>query len=229
VDKILVGQLILCDMVQKPTSRRGRPRAYDPDTAIARAMAVFWDAGYAATSLDDITAGTGMNRPSLYGAFGDKRTLYLRTLAQYRSLARTSMDAALARDRPLRAALHHVYRAALSLYVSGESGPRGCFLIGTALTEAVGDAEVRKTLRDALHEIDTAFARRIQLAREQGELPSDADPTALARIASALLHSLAIRSRAGEPRRVLEAMIEPTLDLICGASTPTAATTGPGC
>jgi AcrR family transcriptional regulator len=228
VDKILGSQWILSDMVQKSPGRRGRPRAYDPDTAIARAMAVFWDAGYAATSLDDITVGTGMNRPSLYGAFGDKRGLYLRTLAQYRSLTRTALDAALARNRPLREALHRVYRAALSLYFSGERGARGCFLIGTALTESVGDAEVRKALRDALHEIDTAFAGRIRLAREQGELPHDADPSALARIASALLHSLAIRSRAGEPRRVLEAMIEPTLDLICGAPPSKASNKGSG-
>ena len=215
-------------MVQKYPGQRGRPRAYDPDTAIARAMAVFWDAGYAGTSLDEITAGTGMNRPSLYGAFGDKHQLYLRTLAHYRSLARTALDAALARNRPLREALRRVYRAALSLYLSGERGARGCFLIGTALTESVGDTDVRKSLRDALHEIDTAFAERIQLAREQGELPRDADPSALARIASALLHSLAIRSRAGEPRRVLEAMIEPTLDLICGASPPRASHEGRG-
>ena len=68
-------------MVQKESARRGRPRAYDPDTALARAMAVFWAGGYAGTSLDDVTAGTGMNRPSLYGAFGDKHALYLHTLA----------------------------------------------------------------------------------------------------------------------------------------------------
>ena len=63
-------------MVQKADSRRGRPRAYDPETALSQAMAVFWDAGYAATSLDDLSAATGMNRPSLYGAFGDKHALY---------------------------------------------------------------------------------------------------------------------------------------------------------
>ncbi|HME20672.1 MAG TPA: TetR/AcrR family transcriptional regulator [Acetobacteraceae bacterium] len=203
-------------MVQKAPARRGRPRAYDPDTALARAMAVFWAAGYAGTSLDDITAGTGMNRPSLYGAFGDKHALYLHTLERYRALARTALGEALARDRPLREALRRAYDTALSLYYSGEGGSRGCFLIGTALTESVGDAEVRKTLRDALHEIDAAFEARIRFARDQGELPRDADPPSLARLASAVLHTLAIRSRAGEPREALEAMLEPALDLICG-------------
>jgi AcrR family transcriptional regulator len=210
------GSRILSDLVQKESVKRGRPRAYDPDTALAQAMAVFWDAGYAGTSLDDITAGTGMNRPSLYGAFGDKRALYLQTLERYRSLGRAALDEALARDRPLRAALRRVYDTALSLYCSGQSGARGCFLIGTALTESVGDAEVRKMLRDALLEFDAAFEARFRFSRDHGELPHDADPSMLARLASAVLHTLAIRSRAGEPRKALDAMLDPALDLICG-------------
>jgi AcrR family transcriptional regulator len=183
-------------------------------------MAVFWDAGYAGTSLDDITAGTGMNRPSLYGAFGDKRALYLRTLERYRSLGSVAMAEALASDRPLRQGLRRVYDTALALYYSGEGGARGCFLIGTALTEAVADTEVRKMLRDALGEFDAAFEARIRFARDHGELPRDADPRALGKLASAVLHTLAIRSRAGEPRKALEAMLEPALDLICGKPKP---------
>jgi TetR/AcrR family transcriptional regulator, copper-responsive repressor len=203
-------------MVQKESARRGRPRAYDPDTALADAMAVFWHAGYAGTSLDDITAGTGMNRPSLYGAFGDKRALYLHALERYRELGRAAFSEALGPDRPLREALRRVYATALSVYYGGDTGARGCFLIGTALVESVNDAEVRKTLRDALREFDAAFADRIRLAHEQGELPRDADVAALATIASALLYTLAIRSRAGESRKTLEAMIDPVLDLILG-------------
>ena len=181
-----------------------------------QAMAVFWDAGYAGTSLDDISAGTGLNRPSLYVAFGDKRSLYLHTLERYRALGRAAMKEALAYDKPLRVALHRIYQAALSLYLSGESGTRGCFLIGTALTESVLDPDVRSTLREALREFDDAFEARIRFAREHRELPRRAAPTALARLASAVLHTLAIRSRAGEPRKTLEATIEAGLDLICG-------------
>src|SRR5882672_6717304 len=97
-------------MVQKssvvPTpSRRGRPRGYDPEAALAHAMAAFWDAGYAATSLDDLAAATGMNRPSLYGAFGDKRALYRQAIAAYRANARQKLAAALTDDVPLPEAL----------------------------------------------------------------------------------------------------------------------------
>jgi AcrR family transcriptional regulator len=179
-------------------------------------MAVFWDAGFAATSLDDLSERTGMNRPSLYGAFGDKHALYRHALERYRAGARVAMSEALAYDRPLRAALRRVYDKALSLYFSGDKGARGCFLIGTALTEAVLDADVRGALADALHEIDDAFEARIRFARDQGELPRDPNVAALARFASAVLHTLAIRSRAGESRAALEATIGPALDLICG-------------
>src|ERR1041384_4755004 len=73
--------------------RRGRPRAYEPEVALARALDVFWKEGFAATSLDDLSAATGMNRPSLYGAFGDKRALYIKSYRSYRDEARAAMIA----------------------------------------------------------------------------------------------------------------------------------------
>lgn len=207
-------------MVQKQVAKRGRPRSYDPDTALAQAMAVFWDAGFAATSLDDISAGTGLNRPSLYGAFGDKRALYLQALRNYWQRGNAAITEALSHDEKLRPALRRIYQLALDLYLSGASGARGCFLIGTAVTESVLDADVRGILRESLRDFDGLFEARIRRAREQGELPRDADPVALARVASAVLHTLAIRSRAGEPRKVLEATIEAGLDAICGRVRP---------
>ena len=75
-------------MVQKGESkRRGRPRSYDPEQALQQIMEAFWKTGYSGTSLDDLSAATGLNRPSLYAAFGDKRAIYLKALAHYRQLA----------------------------------------------------------------------------------------------------------------------------------------------
>src|SRR3954468_12723366 len=71
--------------------RRGRPRAYEPEVALARALDAFWKEGFAATSLDDLSAAIGMNRPSLYGAFGDKRELYIKSYESYRKRARDRM------------------------------------------------------------------------------------------------------------------------------------------
>jgi AcrR family transcriptional regulator len=205
-------------MVQNTEPRRGRPRAYDPATALAQAMAAFWDAGYAATSLDDLAAATGMNRPSLYGAFGDKRALYRQAIAAYRANARQKLAAAFAADGPLADALGRVYKAALASYLEGAVAPRGCFMIGTAVTEAVLDPAVREDLAGGLREIDQAFEARLRRAQDAGELPADADPVALGRLASAVLYFMAIRARAGEPRAVLEAAAQAGIALICGNS-----------
>ena len=147
----------------KPERRpRGRPRAYDAEKALAQAMGAFWDAGYAATSLDDISAATGMNRPSLYAAFGDKQAIYLKAIERYR--AGPALQIALSGDGTLRDALRRAYKAALAVYVSGDRGQRGCFVIGTAATEAVGNPVVRKELAGVLRDVDEAFEERIQRA-----------------------------------------------------------------
>jgi AcrR family transcriptional regulator len=206
---------ILFDMVQKSERRpRGRPRAYDPDKALAKAMGAFWDRGYAATSLDDISAATGMNRPSLYAAFGDKQAIYLKAIERYR--AGPAVRDALAEATTLREGLRRVYKVALAIYLSGDHGARGCFAIGTAATEAVTNSLVREQLAGVLNDVDEAFEARIGRAKAEGELPADANPETLARIASATLHSLAVRARAGEKRRVLEAIAEAGVNSVCG-------------
>src|SRR5262245_44247719 len=138
-------------MVQKHEKRpRGRPRAYDPEDALARATARFWRGGFAGTSLDELSAATGMNRPSLYGAFGDKRALYLKTLDRYLALSLAAMADALDPDKPLVEGIQAVYDRSLEMYFANEEAPLGCFLVGTAATEAARDDGVRERLGDAL-------------------------------------------------------------------------------
>jgi len=195
--------------------RRGRPRTYDPEAALRQAIGAFWRTGYSGTSLDDISAATGMNRPSLYAAFGDKRTLYLKALDHYWNLGHAAMREALAPDRPLRDGLMRVYKKALSIYFSGKGHPRGCFAIGTATAEAVDDATIRTALALGLRRLDESFATRLHAARESGELRGDADPATLAMLASATLHTIALRARAGLPRDELEEIARRVVDEIC--------------
>src|SRR3978361_1592786 len=120
--------------IDDPTApkRRGRPRAYQPEVALAKALDLFRKDGFAATSLDDLSAATGMNRPSLYGAFGDKRELYIKSYARYRADARATMTEIFREDLPIRQRLRKIYAVALDIYLSGETGPRGCFTVMTA-------------------------------------------------------------------------------------------------
>ena len=123
--------------------------------------------------------------------------------------------AALADDPALRVLLRRVHTAALTMYLSGEGGPRGCYTIGTAATQAAVDPAVREFLAEGVRSFDEFLARRIGLARERGEIPGAADPAALAYLASATLHTLAIRARAGVSRQELDALADAAIAVVC--------------
>ncbi|HEX7389624.1 MAG TPA: TetR/AcrR family transcriptional regulator [Acidiphilium sp.] len=207
-------------MVQnkRPTDgkRRGRPRAYDPETALRQALDAFWKTGFSGTSLDDIAQATGMNRPSLYAAFGDKHALYLKALDQYWRDSIEAMRDILDRKLPLAETLMLIFDRALDIYFSGDGAPRGCFAVGTAVTEAVEDAEIRATLTASLNRLDGNFDALIRAARARGEIAPDADPASLAILATATVHTLALRARSGVARAELQRLARRAVTVICG-------------
>jgi len=199
-------------MSHKIESRpRGRPRAFDEDAVKAAALEAFWTNGFAGVSLDDLTAATGVARPSLAAAFGSKRDLYLASVecfvGQLGETARTAMSG----EKPLHEELSAFYESALQLYVSGKA-PRGCLAICTLPAEAARDEEIRKTLKGVIEGTDAAIRGRFELAQRKRELKGDVG--ALAQMASSLLFSLAIRARAGIPKRELKAMIQGGVELL---------------
>lgn len=201
---------------ERPQRRRGRPRAFDPDAALTQAMDVFWKKGFAATSLDDLSAATGLNRPSLYGAFGDKRALYVQAYRRYREHVRETFTPLFAGPAPLRTKLRRMLLAALELYLSGEDGPRGCFTVLTVSSDAISDPEIRAIVAEAIESIDRGFGRLFAEARAAGELPPEADARRLARMASATVHTLSIRARARTPRAALVPIVDDAVITICG-------------
>lgn len=208
-------------MVQKSQAkRRGRPPAYDAEQALSRALDAFWNSGFEGTSLDDLSAATGMNRPSLYGAFGDKRALFLRALSAYRARGEMGLSRLISENASVRDALVNTCAAALRLYFSGESGARGCFMTGAALVGAVSDPELRGALRDGLEDIDDAFLALFEHGQRTGEVARDADPEALAFMASALLHTLSVRARAGAEQADLVRAAAKGVDTLLRAARP---------
>jgi AcrR family transcriptional regulator len=200
------------DAAKRP---RGRPRAYEPETALRHAADAFWRTGYAGTSLDDLSAATGMNRPSLKAAFGDKHDIYVKALTDYWDRKFALMAEALAPGKPLGDTLMQAYDAALGIYFSGEGQPRGCFVVGTAVTEALDDPVVRQIVSDGFVGLDERFRVRLEQAAADGELSANADPDALAMLASATMHTMAIRARAGTPRDALYALARKAVNAIC--------------
>ena len=110
------------------------------------------------------------------------------------------------------------YDAALSFYFSAKGARRGCFVVGTAVTESLDDPEIRKSVAAGLRLIDADFEARFRKALEQGELTKDADPTALAVLASATMHTIAIRARAGMSRDELMEIARKAVSVICGSA-----------
>src|ERR1700688_4813291 len=197
--------------------RRGRPRAYQPEIALGKALDLFRKGGFAATSLDDLSAATGMNRPSLYGAFGDKRELYIKAYQRYRADAAAAMIEIFRDQQPIRQRLQRIFAVALDIYLSGDAGPRGCFTVMTAASEAISDPDIRAMVLEGFSELDKAFAACFRLAKEKGELSASADPAVLAQLASATIHSIAVRARARVPRKELEAIVKGAIDVMCAA------------
>ncbi|MDG5482149.1 TetR/AcrR family transcriptional regulator [Mycolicibacterium gadium] len=202
-------------MTRPAPRRRGRPRAYDPDAALRDARNTFWRNGFAATSLDELAAGMAMNRPSIYAAFGDKRDLYRAAATDYAASSSAWLASAIKTERSLREELTAVYRLARDFYLAGDDGPRGCFLVGTALTESRSDGDVRQIVESTMCAFTATFTKRFERAQREGELAPHA-PDALAQIATATLNTLALRARTGAQCELLDGLIEAAVGVICG-------------
>jgi AcrR family transcriptional regulator len=187
--------------------KRGRPRGYDPEEALKHARDVFWVKGYAGTTLDDIVEATGMNRPSLYAAFGDKEAIYLAALKMQGELLVGAVAGAVKLDMKLKAFLELFFDRCIESYLAspgGASGPRGCFLVGTALTESFVRDDVGAVVREAFDRVDTLLEERFRQAKKSGDLGKGADPAVLAQIMSSTMHQLSMYARAGSKRAALE-------------------------
>ena len=185
--------------------RRGRPRKFDETVALAAARDVFWRKGYQGASLDDLSKAMGINRPSLFGAFGNKLALYLRALASFVEEMEVAMTQAMLAPVPIAEAILTFYRSAIALYSRDGHSELGCMVFTSAIVEAPESEEIRQFLAATLARIDAAIRSRLVHAREAGELVSDANIEMLADLIVAGLHSLALRSRAGESRDDLNA------------------------
>jgi AcrR family transcriptional regulator len=194
--------------------RRGRPPEYDRAAALGRAIDAFHAKGYAATTLDDLSEAMGMNRPSLYNAFGDKEALYREALACFTAALDQALSTSLFEEPDLERALMKFYQGAIDTYLASEP-PRGCFVFCTAPAEAVTHPEIAADMSVVLKRVDRALERRFADAKASGRLPRELDCEAAAKIAQAVLHSIALRARAGEPRRRLIRLARSGVALLC--------------
>ena len=199
--------------LEKPR-RRGRPRSFDKGVALEAMTEVFWSRGFSASSLDELSGAAGIARPSLYAAFGDKEAMYLSSLRAFAAKVQASMTPALSCDHDLEGALRALFTATLELYAGPTADQRGCLVVCTATAEAAANPRIQAALREVLNAMDQSLAALLRAARDRGELGIEQDVDGLALMLSAVLHSLAVRSRAGEDRAALEHLAKTAIRLV---------------
>ena len=193
------------------TLPRGRPRSFDVEAAVERAMNVFWSRGYHATALPDLLAATKLSRGSLYAAFGDKHSLFLRALDRYIADALTRMDLELDPDSEPIGGL----RAYLAGYVdrtSGANGRRGCLLAATAMELAGQDAEVRRRIAGFFKAMEDKVAGALSRARTAGKLADGVEPSSAARILVCFVEGLRVVGKTAPARTTSQATADALLD-----------------
>ena len=190
-----------------------RPKTFNPDDVLDKAMQVFWHKGYEATSMEDLLKAMDLNRGSLYDTFGDKRQLFLMVMERY---CRTFVGPKLSLlDQP-GPALPTLHRFINSMIEGGLADPqrRGCFISNTVMELSPHEKEIAGTLRQALKIAEDAFFKVLVRAKEQGELKDEKDPRALARFLTTMMQGIVVMIKAGTSSEVVTQTAETGLSIL---------------
>ncbi|WP_234343499.1 TetR/AcrR family transcriptional regulator [Streptomyces sp. NRRL F-5123] len=195
-------------MSETTPPRRGRPRAFDREEALAAATRLFWERGYEATSIGDLTEAMGIRPGSLYAAFGDKKSLFREVVRVYGGTPTGAfIGRALTEEPSARAAVARMLREAAANYAC-PSHPAGCLTISAATNVSRQDAEVQDFLCDLRTANIEAFESRLFTAEQAGELPAGTDARSLAAYFAAVLQGMSQRARDGATPQELAATAE---------------------
>ena len=187
----------------------GRPRSFDPDKALDRAMYVFWRKGYEGASLADLTRAMRINAPSLYAAFGNKDALFGKVIDRYiegpGAFIPKSLQAPTARE-----VVEQLLHGVVALQVAKQH-PGGCLLVKGALAAGDKASRVRKEVTGRLAMAEGAIRNRLERAKAEGDLPRDAIPADLARFVMAVLDGIAVAGATGAGRKQLKSIADVAL------------------
>ncbi|HEV3142647.1 MAG TPA: TetR/AcrR family transcriptional regulator [Gemmataceae bacterium] len=188
---------------------RGRPREFDIDQALDAALCVFWRNGYEGASLPDLTEAMGINRPSLYAAFGNKEQLFRRVIKRYVEGPAACMLKAL--EAPTaRAVAERLLNASITIITDPEN-PHGCLLVQGALVCGDATESVRRALQARRLANETAIRKRFERAKAEGDLPNEADPANLTCYIVTILRGMAVQAAGGASRQQLRRVADMTL------------------
>jgi TetR/AcrR family transcriptional repressor of nem operon len=190
-----------------------RPKEFNPDDALEKAMQVFWHKGYEATSMEDLLTAMDLNRGSLYDTFGDKRQLFLKAIDRYCHGFVAEKFSLLDQPGP---ALSTLRRFIHGMIEGGLADPqrRGCLIANTVMELSPHEKEIAGTLRQALKMAEDTFFKVLARAKTQGELRADQDPRALARFLTTMMQGTIVMIKAGASADVVKQTAETALSIL---------------
>ena len=184
----------------------GRPRAFDIDQVLESALRVFWRKGYEGTSLPDLTKAMGINRPSLYAAFGNKEELFRKALDLYAegpaAFIREAVEKPTARE-----VVEHLLIGSAHL-LTDPRNPCGCLAVQGALACGESADPIRRELISRRAAMETAIRERLERAKLTGDLPPDSNPADLARYITTVSHGMAVHAAGGASREDLNRVVQ---------------------
>jgi len=169
-------------------------KSFSEDGAIHDAMMLFWEKGYESTSITDLLTALGINRGSLYNAFGGKKELFIKALAKYdKEIRHTSLAELESLDNPVKA-IEMLFDTAVNEAVTDEQ-KKGCFLVNTSSEIPAHDQDVIEITRQGMHEFVAFFRRCIEVGQARGEIRKDLDPQSAAKKLLALNSAIQLLGR----------------------------------
>lgn len=187
----------------------GRPRTFDADNALEKAMKVFWEKGYEGSSLPELTEAMGMNRPSLYAVFGNKENLFRLALERYGATHDPLFDAALEKNTA-RETVEHFLRGNANAQTQEET-PHGCLVINGALACSDDALPIRNSLIERRAAAEVRLRERFERAQVEGDLPADFCASQMARYVMTVSNGMAVQAAAGATRQQLQEVVDQVL------------------
>jgi AcrR family transcriptional regulator len=193
--------------VERPKRGRGRPREFDREKGLQKAMQLFWSLGYDATSMADLRTALGITQASIYAAFGSKEELFREAVELYRRTTGFSTTQVLANEISAREAIHGMLQAAVDAF-SAPGAPGGCLVILGATNCSLENNAVKDHLLAIRRQISQSILERLKRGQHDGDVPKTAPIVALTAYYTTVLHGLALQSRDGVSRKMLTRVLE---------------------
>lgn len=191
-----------------------RPKTFNPDEALDKAMHVFWHKGYEATSMEDLLEAMDLNRGSLYATFGDKRELFLKAMDRYCTEGGVGTRLSILSQSGPAIPLIRTFIGSMLDFALSDPLRRGCLIANTAIELAPHQKDIGKKVSGRLSHLEDAFSKLLARAKQEGDLGKEKDPRVLARVLVTMMQGTIVMIKAGTPADVVRQTANAALTIL---------------